>query len=83
VAIVRGSDNPEAAKKLVDYLLSEEVELKLAASEARQIPLGPTTGDVSAEVQQLAEWAHETADMTNLGQAQEECLTWLKAEYAP
>jgi len=84
VAIIRGSDNLEAAQKLVDYLLSEEVELKLAACEARQIPLGPvTSGDVSPEVQQLADWARETADMTNLGQAQEDCLTWLKAEYAP
>ena len=84
VAIIRGSDNPESAKKLVDYLLSEEVELKLAASEARQIPLGPvTTAEVSPEVQQLADWASETADMTNLGQAQEDCLNWLKAEYAP
>jgi len=84
VAIVRGSDNLEAAQKLVDYLLSEQVELQLSASEARQIPLGPVTaGELSPEVQQLAEWARETADMTNLGQAQEECLTWLKAEYAP
>jgi iron(III) transport system substrate-binding protein len=84
VAIIRGSDNPEAAKKLVDYLLSEDVELKLAEREARQIPLGlVTSGEVPADVQQLAEWARETADMTNLGQAQEECLTWLKAEYAP
>ena len=54
------------------------------AREARQIPLGPvTTGEIPAEVQQLADWARETADMTNLGQAQEDCLTWLKAEYAP
>lgn len=84
VAIVRGTKKVEAAQKLVDYLLSEEVELKLAASEARQIPLGPVTdGELSAEVQQLADWARETADMTNLGQAQEDCLNWLKAEYAP
>lgn len=83
VAIIRGTDNLEAAQQLVDYLLSEQVELRLAASEARQIPLGPVTGEVSAEVRELAEWAGETADMTDLGQAQEECLTWLKAEYAP
>lgn len=83
VAIIRGTDNLAAAQQLVDYLLSERVELQLAASAARQIPLGPVTGDVSAEVEQLAEWAGETADMTDLGQAQEDCLYWLKAEYAP
>jgi iron(III) transport system substrate-binding protein len=82
VAIIRGRHHRRPAT--VDYLLSERVELELAASEARQVPLGPlTTGDVSQEVRQLAEWASETADMTDLGEAQEECLTWLKAEYAP
>ncbi|MBL8850631.1 MAG: hypothetical protein JNG89_13210 [Planctomycetaceae bacterium] len=83
VAIIRGTDNLESAQKLVDYLLSEAVELELAASKARQIPLGPVSGPLSVEVQQLADWARETADMTDLGLAQEECLAWLKAEYAP
>jgi iron(III) transport system substrate-binding protein len=83
VTIIRGTDKLESAQKLVDYLLSEAVELELAASKARQIPLGPVSGTLSPEVQQLAEWAQETADMRDLGQAQEECLAWLKAEYAP
>jgi iron(III) transport system substrate-binding protein len=41
VAMVKGSPNPEGAKKLIDYLLSPEVEIKLAKSESRQIPLNP------------------------------------------
>lgn len=84
VAIIKGTDNPEAARRLVDYLLSERVELQLARSAARQIPLGPVVADaLPDDVRQLEEWARDTADLTALGQAREECLEWLKAEYAP
>jgi iron(III) transport system substrate-binding protein len=41
VAMIKGCPNPEAAKKLIDFLLSPEVELKLAQSKSRQIPLNP------------------------------------------
>jgi iron(III) transport system substrate-binding protein len=41
VAIMRGGPNPEAARKLVDYLLSAEVETKLAESDSHQMPLNP------------------------------------------
>ncbi len=39
VAILRGCPNPAAARRLVDYLLSPEVETKLAAGPSAQIPL--------------------------------------------
>ncbi len=41
VAMIKGCPNPEGAKKLIDFLLSPEVEIKLAQSESRQIPLNP------------------------------------------
>jgi iron(III) transport system substrate-binding protein len=41
VAMIKGCPNPEGAKKLIDYLLSPEVETKLATSKSRQIPLNP------------------------------------------
>lgn len=41
VAMIKGCPNPEGAKKLIDYLLSAEVETKLAQSKSRQIPLNP------------------------------------------
>jgi iron(III) transport system substrate-binding protein len=41
LAILKGSPNPEGARKLVDFLLSAEVEGRLAASESYQIPLNP------------------------------------------
>jgi iron(III) transport system substrate-binding protein len=41
VAIVANGPHPEAARRLVDYLLSPEVEAKLAAGASGQIPLNP------------------------------------------
>lgn len=40
VAIVRGCPNPSGARKLVDYLLTREVETRLAKAPSRQYPLG-------------------------------------------
>jgi len=40
-AAIRGCPNPAGARKLVDYLLSPEVEAKLAQCKSRQIPLNP------------------------------------------
>ncbi|MBA3356989.1 MAG: extracellular solute-binding protein [Pyrinomonadaceae bacterium] len=39
VSLIAGAPHSEAAKLLIDYLLSSEVELMLAQSEAVQIPL--------------------------------------------
>jgi iron(III) transport system substrate-binding protein len=47
LAILRGSPNPEAARKLVTYLLSPGVEKRLAESASHQIPLNP---EVKAEL---------------------------------
>ncbi len=41
VALVKGGPNPEAAKELIDFLLSREAEQMLAESDAGQIPLHP------------------------------------------
>ncbi len=39
VSLIGGAPHPETGKKLIDYLLSPEVERNLAQSEAVQIPL--------------------------------------------
>lgn len=41
LAIIKGGPNPQTARQLVDYLLSREVEAKLAAGPSAQIPLNP------------------------------------------
>jgi iron(III) transport system substrate-binding protein len=40
-ALVKGGPNPDNARKLVDYLLSEKVERLLAESDSHNIPLHP------------------------------------------
>jgi iron(III) transport system substrate-binding protein len=84
VAILRGARHTRAARKLVDFLLSEETELALAASKARPVPLGPVPAErLPAEVRELVRWAGEGEDLTSLGRARAECLAWLKSIYAP
>ena len=41
LAIIKGSANPAGAKKLMDTLLSSDVEKKLAEGGGRQIPVNP------------------------------------------
>jgi len=41
VAMIKNCPHPEAAQKLIDFLLSPHVEAALANSESRQIPLNP------------------------------------------
>jgi iron(III) transport system substrate-binding protein len=47
LAILKGCPHPEAARRLVDFLLSPEVETRLAAGPSAQIPLNP---EAKAEV---------------------------------
>lgn len=82
VAIIKGTEREEQAQRLVDWLLSEESEMRMAASKSRQIPLGPVDeSKLSAEVRQLKEWSREAYDLTGLGAARGECLEWLQAEF--
>jgi iron(III) transport system substrate-binding protein len=41
VALIKGAPNAAGARKLIDYLLSAEVEEELARGPSRQIPLNP------------------------------------------
>ena len=84
VAIIRGTRRLEAARQLVDFLLSAETELALARSKARQVPLGPVPADhLPADVRDLAEWAKDGVDLISVAAARAECLAWLKSEYLP
>jgi iron(III) transport system substrate-binding protein len=39
VALIAGGPNPEAGKRLIDYLLSKDVERALAFGDSMQIPV--------------------------------------------
>jgi iron(III) transport system substrate-binding protein len=50
VAIIAGAPHPDAARKLVDYVLSPAVESRLATGHSAQIPLNPEV-DVKLRVE--------------------------------
>ena len=82
VAIIKGTKKKDAARKLVDFLLSAEVELMLADSKARQIPLGPVDETkLNDDVKKLMPWVAKGYPLGALDEASEECLEWLKTEY--
>ena len=82
VAIIKGTSRMEQARRLVEYLLSAETEIALSRSKSRQIPLGDV-GDaqLSAEVEQLRDWAARPYPLAGLDQAAEQCLEWLRSQY--
>ena len=80
VGIIRGTERAEDARKLVDYLLSEACEVRLANSRARQIPLGPVAaGSLPEEVQELVPWAAESISLADLDELRADVIAWLKA----
>lgn len=82
VAIIRGTRKRRAAEALVDYLGSAEVELRLARSPARQIPLGPVDPTrLPEDVRGLARWAADAADLVSLAASREPCLRWLTEQF--
>ena len=82
VAIIRGTKKPNHARRLVDFLLSEQTELALAHSRSRQIPLSPVDEDqVPEEVRQLREWARDGCDLISAADARVACLNWLNSEH--
>ena len=41
VAFVAGAPHPESGRRLIDYLVSAEIEEKLRASESQNVPVRP------------------------------------------
>ena len=82
VCIIKGTKRLGAAKKLVDYLLSEECEVALAGSRSRQIPLGPVKEELlPPEVRELRAVATDSYPLAEAFPARAACLMWLKSEY--
>ena len=82
VAMIRNCPHPEAAEQFIDFLLSEQTELMLARSDARQIPLGNIDVSLlSEEVKLLREWAADGVNLNAAADMNQQVLDWLTAEY--
>jgi iron(III) transport system substrate-binding protein len=81
LAIIKGSPNPETAEKLVDYLLSEDVERRLAEGPSAQIPLRPGV-PASSRVKTPAEVRAMEVDWAAAAEKWDAAAEFLKTEFA-
>jgi iron(III) transport system substrate-binding protein len=77
VALVKGAPHPEQAKKLIDYLLSRQVEEKLAKSTAAQMPLHPNV-PVPPNVKPVSTITDMTVTYATLGKTIDGMLPYLR-----
>jgi iron(III) transport system substrate-binding protein len=84
VALIRGGPNPENGKKLIEFLLSEEVEGILAKRESAQMPLRPGVPpyndrfDPSRFKAQQVDWARVAAELQNVHDFVRKELKWFQ-----
>ena len=76
-ALVKGAPHPEAARKLIDYLLSRQVEERLAKSTAAQMPLHPNV-PVPPNVRSVSTIKDMAVTYSTLGKTIDEILPYLK-----
>ena len=78
VALVAGCPHPEAGRKLIDYLLSAEVERRLAEGPSAQIPLGTDLADVRTPWADLLRGKRMEVDFARAAACVDEVVALLK-----
>jgi iron(III) transport system substrate-binding protein len=83
VAVIKGCPNPQGARKLVDFLLSPEVEAALARSDSKQIPLNPNVkAELPPEIEALRTARRLPVDFAKAADLWDEVQQFLRAELA-
>jgi iron(III) transport system substrate-binding protein len=83
VAMIHGGPNPDGARKLIDFLLSPEVEKQLAEGPSHQIPLDPSVKAELPEAIKDARTAHPMAvDFEKAADLWDEAQRFLIEEFA-
>ena len=77
VALVKGAPHSDPAKKLIDYLLSRQVEEKLAKSTAAQMPLHPNV-PVPPNVKPVSTIKDMAVTYPTLGKTIDQILPYLR-----
>jgi len=80
LALIKGSPHPAEAEKLVDYLLSADVEKRLAAGPSAQIPLRPGVA-ASARVKTPPEIRAMEVDWSTAAGKWDVAAEFLKTEF--
>ena len=83
VAIIHGCPNPEGARRLVDFLLSADVEKQLAEGPSHQIPLNPQVKATLPDAIKDGRTAHSMdVDFEKAADLWDEAQTFLRDEFA-
>lgn len=82
VALIEGGPNSEGGKKLIDYLLSPEVEAALAKTRSIQIPLNPEV-ERPENVPELASVKTMDVAFDAVAEKLEPMMTYINEHFAP
>jgi iron(III) transport system substrate-binding protein len=83
LAIPRGAPNLDGARKLVDFLLSMEIEKRLAEAESHQIPLNPKVqAQLPREIETPRSARPMAVDFAKAADLWDEVQTFLREEFA-
>jgi iron(III) transport system substrate-binding protein len=83
VAMIRNCPNPQGARQLIDYLLSPEVEGKLAETASHQIPLNPQVkARLPKEIERPEAVKIMEVDFEKAADLWDETQTFLRNEFA-
>ena len=75
--LIKGAPHPEAAKRLIDYLLSPKTESKLAFADCAQIPLHPGV-DMPKELKPISQLRVMQVDYAEVAKKMVEIQPYLK-----
>lgn len=81
MGLLKNAPHPEAAKKLIDYLLSAEVELRLARGASAQIPLNPKVDASALRIKTPATVKAMVVDFPQVAKQWDEVQTYLRSVF--
>jgi iron(III) transport system substrate-binding protein len=83
LAILKGSPNPDEARRLVDFLLGPDVEKRLAEGESNQVPLNPEVkAELPSQIQTPKTVRVMPVDFGKAADLWEEVQTFVRQEFA-
>ncbi|MBN2713273.1 MAG: extracellular solute-binding protein [Planctomycetes bacterium] len=82
LSVVKGCPNPGNAKKLIEYLLSEKVEIALATGASAQIPVNPAI-DIKLRIATPRTVKPMNADWDKVAANFDEAKKWIEKTFGP
>lgn len=81
VSMIARCRHSRNARRFIDFVLTEETELQLAAGVGRQVPLGPIDeARLPEELRVLHEWGADGVQLSGAAEYHQVLQEWLTAE---